>query len=163
MNKEDPPIPGRLNVTDEFGYWFSGLFDGEGCFLFKNTRHGVETPKPKIRVALRHDDRAVLEYIHQQLGCGKEYRVPPNAKTHTKEAREYRVHKISDLAEVIIPLFEHYPLHTKKAHEFQLWKGLVSIRYRAQGRPVSQEERQLYAQMNAWVARSRHGEEPPLE
>jgi len=162
MAQESPSIPTRLNVTDEFGYWLSGLFDGEGCFLFKETRHGVVTPKPKIRLVLRHDDQSVLEYVHEQLGCGKEYVVPPNAKTHTQEAREYRVHKISDLAEVIVPLFERYPLHTKKAHEFQLWKGLVSLRYMAHGRPVSDQERQLYAQMDNWIAQSRSGAEPPL-
>src|SRR5258708_26904556 len=29
----DSVTPIRLNVSDEFGYWFSGFFDGQGCLV----------------------------------------------------------------------------------------------------------------------------------
>jgi hypothetical protein len=36
---------------------------------------------------------------------------------------------VQDLAEVIIPLFERYPLYTKKSKEFAIWKPIVLQRY----------------------------------
>jgi hypothetical protein len=158
-----PPIPSRLKVTDEFGYWFSGFFDGEGCFLFKDTREGKTTFKPKIKVAVRFDDRAVIDSIHKQMGCGVVYsnRYHKEKYKTTKPWVEFRVHRIGDLAEVIVPLFERYPLHTKKAQEFKYWKGLVQIRYHSHGARVSAQEQQFFDILIPWLDLFREGGEPP--
>ena len=152
-----PSIPLRLNVSDEFGYWLSGLFDGEGCFLFKNTVREVTGMVPKVKITLRADDRSVIEYIQSQLGCGRIYanQYRPEKNKTTKPWVEFRVQRISDLAEVIVPLFERYPLHSKKVQEFALWKIVVRHRYLNRGSPISMEERELYGKINAWISNSR--------
>jgi hypothetical protein len=160
-----PTIPSRLTVSDEFGYWLSGLFDGEGCFLFQNTVHGKTTIALKIKIALRNDDRDVIDYIYKHLGCGSiyanEYRAE-NYKAHRPWV-ELRVQKIADLAEVIVPLFDHYPLHTKKAQEFALWRAIVMRRYKSQGRPLSPEEQDAYGEVYEWIAKLRGRCAPPVD
>ena len=37
---------------------------------------------------------------------------------------------LADLAEIIEPLFNAYPLHTKKAREFEIWKHVILMPYR---------------------------------
>src|ERR1700722_13599943 len=127
--------PSRLNVTDAFGYWFSGFFDGEGCFYFQNTAGGVRTVVLKIRVVQRGDDRGALEYIQKQIGCGRivdnQYR--SEKYRSTKPWSDFCITRIADLAEVVVPLFDRYPLHTKKAQEFSLWRSAVGLRYQNKG------------------------------
>jgi hypothetical protein len=155
-------IPSRLNVSDEFGYWFSGFFDGEGSFTFKHVHQGIVNPGPKIQLTVRQDDRGVIEYIHSQLCCGRihfnEYKSEAY-KTHQPWVA-FRVNRIDDLAEVIVPLFERYPLHSKKAMEFTLFGSLVRSRYRFRGQPISDEEREVYGKFYALIEKIRKGDEP---
>jgi hypothetical protein len=145
--------PSRLNVTDAFGYWFSGFFDGEGCFYFQNTVRGVKTVGLKIRVVQRIDDRSVLEHIEKQIGCGwivdNEYK---SDKHQTKPWSDFRITKIADLAEVVVPLFDRYPLLTKKAYEFSLWRSAVGLRYQNQGHKCTTEEETACLQAAALVS-----------
>jgi len=154
-------IPSRLNVSDEFGYWFSGFFDGEGSFTFNYTCHDTVNPQPKIQLTVRRDDRSVIEYIHSQLCCGRihlnEYKSEAY-KTHQPWVA-YRVNRIADLAEVIVPLFERYPLHTKKAREFALFGSLVRTRYHFRGRRISEKEREVYGRLYTLIAELRKGGE----
>lgn len=124
-------IPNRLAVSDEFGYWFSGFFDGEGSIIVF-TRPSTHDPRYAeyrlgIRVMIRDDDAEVIRMIHDNLKVGR---------VHTREAHgrsnpavAWAVERVQDLAEVIVPLFDRYPLHTKKAKEYALWKPLVMQRY----------------------------------
>ena len=150
---ETPSIPSRLNVTDEFGYWFSGIFDGEGCFLFKNTARTVVTPAPVIKRTLREDDRSVIEYIKENLGCGRIFDGQYKSEKYTRYRPwvELKVQPIADLAEVIVPLFDRYPLQAKKAHEFRMWRMLVHWRYCRRGLRISAEEKEIYDRVYAWV------------
>jgi hypothetical protein len=59
-------------VTDEFGYWFSGFFDGEGTLLAM--RENGRQLTQKILILLRDDDGSVNRWIQENLGCGKIYR-----------------------------------------------------------------------------------------
>jgi hypothetical protein len=87
-------IPPQLNVSDEFGYWFSGLFDGEGCLVVYKDGGVI------LKVVLRDDDESVIEYIKNQLGCG---RIIPGDYT-SRKYRDFRVAKIADLAEIVVQL-----------------------------------------------------------
>jgi hypothetical protein len=48
--------------------------------------------------------------------------------------------------EVLVPLFDAFPLRTRKAREFPIWRELAQIRYRrtlfrsGSGRPLSNQE-----------------------
>lgn len=122
-------IPCRLQVSDAFGYWFSGFFDGEGCLtVFSRPRKDryVER-RVGIQVMLRDDDAEVIRLIKNNLGVGLTYAGKGNGNTNPKAT--FRCEQIQDLAEVIVPLFEKYPLHSKKGREFAVWKGLVRSQY----------------------------------
>lgn len=122
-------IPNRLAVSDSFGYWFSGFFDGEGCiFLFHRARgERYAEYRFTIRVHIRDDDADAVAFIYDNLKVGRIARHGSNGSANPSIS--WSCEKINDLAEIIIPLFERYPLHTKKAKEFSIWKPLVLQRY----------------------------------
>ena len=121
-------MPCRLNIPDNFGYYFSGLFDGEGSLLLwhRNRKDGFSEYRLGVRMSLRDDDAKVLREIQQKLGG----RLAHN-KAHgaTNPSLQWTFDKIKDMAEIAIPLFERYPLKTKKRLEYKLWKSLVLDRY----------------------------------
>lgn len=118
-------IPVRLSVEASFGYWFVGLFDGEGHFV-------IDLRGPRIagnwelqlglNVYLRDDDAGVLQHVHCALGG----RFRPTSKNNVAY---WGLRGIANLAEVAVPLFERYPLRSKKAREFDLFRNLVLQRY----------------------------------
>lgn len=122
-------IPVRLSVSDEFGYWFSGFFDGEGCLsVFSRPRTDRYFERRLgVQIMLRDDDGHVVDYIKDKIGIGLAYRSPGRFTTNPKAT--YRCEAIKDLAEVFIPLFDKYPLHTKKGREYAIWRKLVIFQY----------------------------------
>ena len=146
MIATEPYAPAsRLRVTDAFGYWFSGFFDGEGTLLAM--RENDRQLTLKIQILLRDDDGSVNRWIQENLGCGKIYphAVSRQARVKTKPGSMFRIRDIRDLAEIVVPLFDKYPLHSKKAREYLIWKKLLLLRYQeTMGRsphstPYSQE------------------------
>jgi hypothetical protein len=69
------------------------------------------------------------------------------------------VERITDIHRdtIMRPLFERYPLHTKKAKEFILFASLVRLRYQLRGQPVSKQEREVYDKLYACIAELRKG------
>ena len=120
-------IPNRYIAGDAFGWWFAGYFDGEGCLT---VFHRVK-PRPERRVGVsiscRYDDSHVLREIQKTLGVG----ICRDAPSHSlaNPAFNWRVEPVADLAEVMLPLFDCYPLRTKKRHEYAIWRGLVVDQY----------------------------------
>lgn len=126
-------IPNNCNVSDSFGYWFSGFFDGEGCLgAFKCSRtlnnKSIDERRICLIISIRYDDIKTLEYIFSNLKCGKVSK-PKERKNNSKPIVTYRIDKVKDLAEIIIPIFEKYKLHTKKEMEFDIWKIAVIQKY----------------------------------
>lgn len=125
-------IPNRLNVSDAFGHWFMGFFDGEGTItLFTRPCTGNPTYseyRMNIRIQVRDDDAEAIHRIKNNLNIG---RVSHYIRDHgaTNPAIAWVVEDIKDLAEVVIPLFDRYPLYTKKAKEYTIWKPIVIQRY----------------------------------
>lgn len=65
---------GMKNITDEFGYWFSGFVDGEGYFgIIIRDSSTIKSEAVQFVIKLRRDDRAILEYIQSNLGFGNVY------------------------------------------------------------------------------------------
>ncbi|SRR5258708_35077614 len=125
-------IPNRLHASDTFCAWFSGFADGEGHFgchraLYSKSRSGVSSRHIFLQISVRDDDIEVINYIKDTLNAGFVTRSPQ--RKHTNPAAHYRIGTVADLAEVIVPLFEKYPLHTKKSREFAIWKTLVKQSY----------------------------------
>lgn len=117
---------------DAFGNWFSGYFDGEGCltvFYRDRNRLGNITPERRVgvQISCRYDDADVLRYIHKTLSVGVVWDTP--AKGTTRPAYNWRVENASDLTQVILPIFDSYPLRSKKRLEYTIWKTLVINQY----------------------------------
>ncbi|MBW2084468.1 MAG: hypothetical protein JRI54_00335 [Deltaproteobacteria bacterium] len=123
-------IPNRLNVSDSFGYWFSGFVDGEGNFeIFSRRRRTGKYVERRawLQIIIRDDDTDTIQFIYDNLKCGIIYHNKGHGRTNPNVT--FRVEKIKGLAEIIVPLFEKYPLHTKKASEFIIWRNVVKTQY----------------------------------
>jgi hypothetical protein len=123
-------IPNKLLINDSFGYWFSGLFDGDGHFAIRH-----EQRKDKrytnihigIQIKLREDDEQVINYIMKNLNVGNKQKIKSYKTSRPSVA--FCVFKINDLAEIFIPLFNKYKLQSKKKKEFQTWEKIVKEKY----------------------------------
>lgn len=127
-------IPSRLSVTDEFGYWFSGLFDGEGClqFYFARAKEASKQVQAGATVVMRSDNNPALEYIRENLGVGGLYlnrSYPGSSRPNTRPRTWWQCYAIADLAEVVVPLFDKYPLRTKKRDEYPPWREAIMLIY----------------------------------
>jgi hypothetical protein len=133
-------VPSRLNVNAAYGFWLAGLTDGEGTFKLHQTRPGGQR-EIGFKIALRDDDTSTLIAVKERLGCGNvTYSKSRKPKVNEKPMAIFKACKIADLAEIIVPLFDAYPLHTKKAREFEIWKTIVLMKYRdTAGGPVNED------------------------
>lgn len=127
-------IPRRVPNDLGFCSWFTGFFDGEGCIVAM-TRPCTGRPqysefRLQVRVQIREDDASVTDYIHRTIGCGRTAKHRAGISTTTRASVSWYCETIQDLAEVIVPLFDDFPLRTKKAKEFAIWRQLVMRRYR---------------------------------
>ena len=135
----------QIVPKDPFGWWVTGLVDGEGCFYAglnyrtKRTTSGrlVECVElqAEMAVCLRADDLGALEKLERWFGCGK-----INKKTTSAQApsvikqgirpnpmRRFVVRAPEDLVSAVIPHFESYPLQSKKANDFEVWRSVVEF------------------------------------
>lgn len=109
-----------LQVPDDFGYWFAGLVDGEGYLSISlDSRHNGACCA--LRIKLRDDDTDILENIQATLGIGRLFHYPNPSNKQSNPQIEYRVGRIGDVIHVLLPLFERYPLRTKKQRDFVIW------------------------------------------
>lgn len=126
-----------LEIPDDFGHWLAGFTDGEASFVvtIHNRPDGRRNLRMPFQITLRADDEAVLRKIKDTLGIGRLFRLkasPGDLSPHPSV--RYNVKRIADLYHIIVPLFEKYPLQSKKANDFALWKEIVAIKYH-EGRP----------------------------
>lgn len=114
-------------IKDDFGNWFAGFTDGEGCFGIFN--RNCENPRTNcvFTINLRVDDRPILEEIRNMLKIGTIHNKPPRiCDTHTTQAQSrFQVHAITECAE-LVKVFEKYPLRAKKQKDFLIWKQAVA-------------------------------------
>lgn len=110
-----------IQVSDEFGYWFSGLVDGEGCFYFSVQKGNVGAG---FSICMRCDDAPMLEYINRTLGVGN----TGEQITATTVATSFRVGAFADCV-ALKRLFDRYPLQSKKRYDFLLWSEIVEAGY----------------------------------
>ncbi|KZT13486.1 hypothetical protein NEOLEDRAFT_1033295, partial [Neolentinus lepideus HHB14362 ss-1] len=106
--------------------WFvTGLIDAEGSFTvsilkssFTKTGCGVNA---RFKFTAHITDLDLLLSLKNYFGkdIGK--------MVNFKDTCTYRVDKLNDINEVIIPHFEKYPLVTQKLADFILFKEIVSL------------------------------------
>jgi hypothetical protein len=124
-------IPSRMPADSAFCSWFSGFFDGEGSIIVFTRpcsgRAQYSEFRLGVRIQIRDDDASTIEYLLDKIGCGTISR--HNRIGATMPSIAWRCEKIQDLMETIVPIFDTYPLRTKKGKEFALFRPLVVQRY----------------------------------
>lgn len=103
-------------ITEAVGWWFTGFVDGEGCF-------SIEPKRCEFIVKLRDDDRALLELVQDALGIGRIGREMGPGGNRRPQAR-WVVSKKRDLI-WLTELLDRYPLQSKKANDYGVWREAV--------------------------------------
>jgi LAGLIDADG endonuclease len=105
----------------DFDGWFSGFFDADGsitCLALVN-RHGKRQGIRLRCSVVQHNRELPLLYELKGRYGGVVY---PRTETRTAT---WCLDGARRLAETMVPLFDQYPLHTKKAEEWELVKPLI--------------------------------------
>jgi hypothetical protein len=112
----------------------AGLVVGEGCFYAESAADAKYTLGWRIRpafcVEMRADDLEALKTVKAQIGCGRIYQLDfgryrgyegPGWHPHAK----FRVTRIRDLADNVVPFFNEHTLFGRKKVAYELWAQLV--------------------------------------
>jgi hypothetical protein len=86
----------------------------------------------RFRIRLHKDDLSSLEYIKYMLGVGL-IRIEGDSAI-------YKISKLKDLIEIIIPLFSTYPLLNKKDLDFESFKQARDIKKKSNTSKLSLED-----------------------
>lgn len=116
----------EISIPDDFGYWFSGFTDGEGCFSIKNNGRNQRWNRTEFNLALRADDEKILREIQKTLQIGTIYGREPSiralkSRPNSKPQFRLEVFKKADCLKLVY-IFEKYPLRSKKWRDFLIWK-----------------------------------------
>ena len=107
---------------NEFNQWFVGFSDGESNFSITEDNRGKNTNFYfKFTIGLHIDDRPLLEFIKKELGCGSII----NNKDNT--ASYFTVADSSQIINILIPIFESFPLNTTKYLDYMSFKQALFI------------------------------------
>lgn len=138
------PFPAHID-REHFGWYLSGLVDGEGhfCLMIGNAIWGNGTPRRRMHarfhITLRDDDREIIELIHSYFGCGR-----INTKKEKKKDGSFHnpqltlsVDVTGELVNMVIPHFSKHPLRAKKRKDYEVWiKGVAMLHEIHQRPPV---------------------------
>jgi len=104
-------------------YWITGFCDAEGCFTVIITKRSILNWRVIVsfEINLHIRDIAILYQIKETFGVGLV------SSRQDRSKCVYRVTKIEDLLNVIIPHFLAYPLFTLKYSDFLLWSEVVKL------------------------------------
>lgn len=116
-----------------FQSWFSGLFDGEGYFIAQKAKRqndGRFTFKLGLGIKFRADEIEVLQKIQQHFRCGTiTYQKNWDVNINRHDQVVWSVYKQAELFHIFIPHFEKYPLRSRKAEHFEVWKEIIRLAY----------------------------------
>jgi len=124
------------NSEKNFYDWFRGICDAEGNFTIRIRRknqkiYGFEFI---FRISLHKDDLKTLELIQNKLNCGN---IRLDRNTYV-----FKVSSLKDIETIIIPLFQKYPLMTKKHLDYlDFKKAFLVYKERQESRESNNEHR----------------------
>ena len=132
------PFPPEID-REAFGHWLSGFADGEACFFLNRRRtqreaHHAHTLGARFIINIRADDEPVLRLIQSYWQCGN---VGSQRGTRPDQTRYTRLQVYSwpEMAGVVVPHFDAFPLRAKKARDFLIWREAVLLGHRVWQRP----------------------------
>jgi len=121
-------------LSDEaFGWYFTGLADGEGSFFFREQPPRYSTSRfhpfvASFRISMRADEADHLIALARRVKCGNIYRFNnKRSKTKANPVISWYVSKTSDLVNIVVSHFERFPLQFKKSRDFEIWKPCVLL------------------------------------
>lgn len=128
LNMFKPSLSHSLNLNlynnkkskedKDFLQWFTGFTDAEGSFKI-NIKNNKEVHFV-FQITLHIDDIAVLYIIREKLGIGI---VSIKGTTCS-----FRVHSFQVIVDILLPIFDKYPLLTHKQLNFRDWKKAIFLK-----------------------------------
>ena len=124
MTPQRPDV-GSLNLSEKLNPdWIAGFVDGEGCFHIGISKHPElkfdHQILPELTVVQHKRDIDLLYKIRSEMNCGV-------VRRNHEDRYCWRVRKLQNLAEIIVPFFERYKLRSKKRIEFQRFTKVVRM------------------------------------
>lgn len=122
------------NVTEPklSPYWVTGFSDGESCFTLKVSKKSGAVigwgVKPEFKIELHSRDELLLRKIQSYFGTGI------ISQRESRNMVVYSVQSARDIANVIIPHFDRYPLITQKRADYLLFKQAINLILNGQAR-----------------------------
>ena len=107
-----------------------GLTDGEGSFTAyirpPQAKHGAKNYRVECHyyIKLRDDNVALLKKVKQFFGIGR-LSFQRDRRPHHHSCFRYEVTNLEQIARVIIPFFQRYPLQGDKIRDFVLLNKIV--------------------------------------
>ncbi len=113
-----------LNISDAWGYWFSGWIDGEGCFTSHVHKRG-KAISVWLNVGVRQDEKPLIQEVKDIFKCGyiTEFLIKPLGSPSI----QWRVFDINEQRFIILPILDKYPLRSKKKTEYEIYRELVIL------------------------------------
>ena len=118
------PSPKKLEIfsglkdKEEFKQWLVGMTDGDGTFnIYRQNDKCTLT----FKISQNTYNLRALYYIKKQLGIGS---VSVESK---KDMGSFRIRDRKQLANVLFPIFDHYPLLTTKYFYYAKFKQAYAI------------------------------------
>jgi len=119
-----------LNLDPLWCAWFSGWIDGEGSFMGKIHNENM-CISARLQVNVRDDDSPLVYNVRDVLKCGFIHHVRaslPTAKSYSPNRRttvQWICEDSGACRHILIPLFDKYPLHSKKGRDYKIWREIV--------------------------------------
>ncbi len=123
--------------------WLTGITDGEGSFIMSIENQKVKHRSGNITenymrihlrftITLRKDDLLSLLKIQNIIGTGRIYHSSPKTikGRNPNPTSCLSIRGTKQCHEFIVPHFTKFPLQTKKARDFEIWKQAVAIMFK---------------------------------
>jgi len=106
----------KPSIKTEFVEWFVGISEAESNFLCRvRKNNGIVTGFEFVfTITLHKDDKSALELIKATLGCGR--------LNLERDTLVFTISPLSDIENILIPLFEQFPLNTTKYIDYLAFK-----------------------------------------
>lgn len=121
-----PQVPKpNLELNKEVKHWMAGFVSGEGCFFIKTSKS--KTHKLGMSVGLNFivvqniRDGYLMESFVQFFGCGS------LTIAEKSGIARFAVSNFSQIVNIILPIFEEYPILGEKAKDLKDFKEISSL------------------------------------
>ena len=120
----------KFELTKNIDFnWLVGFIDGEGCFHVNITPSKTKTGfavQINFNIVQHIRDSSLLMKIQRCLGCGNIFQIPEKSRTN------FVVTNLTDIIEIILPIFSKYPLQgTKKLNLVDFCKVVELMKNKA--------------------------------